>query len=156
MKNTIKNFLTFGLYNKVCEVEKKSTSYYSELKRSIEDLDIDSQVEDEINRRNVLTEDNFDPYNYDLVSQNDYNFDSFITEDDSVGEQDVERIVREYLEDYHNAQEMDEAIKENIKDAQSELIESMVKKVCTEMLVDWCQRTAEAAEKQEETNSSSE
>jgi predicted small metal-binding protein len=127
------------------------------LREAVSDLDIDSQVEDEINRRNILTEDNFSPSDYDLVSSDDYDFDSFITEDDSVGEQDVEKIVRDYLEDYHDAQEMDEAIKENIKDAQGELIESMVKKVCTEMLVDWCQRTAEAADKQqEETDSSSE
>lgn len=156
MKNTIKNFLTFGLYNKVCEVEKKATSYYSELKRSIEDLDIDSQVEEEINRRNVLTEDNFSPHDYDLVSSCDYDFDSFVTEDDVVDESRVERIIQTYLDDYHDAEEMDEAIKEAIEDANGELIGSMVKKVCTEMLVDWCKRTAEAADKQqEETDSSS-
>jgi hypothetical protein len=149
----IKNFFTFGLMKRLDEAECKIIN----LREAVSDLDIDSQVEDEINRRNILTEDNFSPSDYDLVSSDDYDFDSFITEDDSVGEQDVEKIVRDYLEDYHDAQEMDEAIKENIKDAQGELIESMVKKVCTEMLVDWCQRTAEAADKQqEETDSSSE
>jgi hypothetical protein len=149
----IKNFFTFGLMKRLDEAECKIIN----LREAVSDLDIDSQVEDEINRRNILTEDNFSPSDYDLVSSDDYDFDSFITEDDSVGEQDVEKIVRDYLEDYHDAQEMDEAIKENIKDAQGELIESMVKKVCTEMLVDWCQRTAEAADKQQdETDSSSE
>ena len=147
----IKNFFTFGLMKRLDEAECKIIN----LRETVSDLDIDSQVEEEINRRNVLTEDNFSPSDYDLVSSDDYDFDSFITEDDSVGEQDVEKIVRDYLEDYHDAQEMDEAIKEAIEDAQGELIESMVKKVCTEMLVDWCQRTAEAANKQEETDSSS-
>ena len=147
----IKNFFTFGLMKRLDEAECKIIN----LRETVSDLDIDSQVEEEINRRNVLTEDNFSPSDYDLVSSDDYDFDSFITEDDSVGEEDVEKIVRDYLEDYHNAQEMDEAIKEAIEDAQGELIESMVKKVCTEMLVDWCQRTAEAADKQEETDSSS-
>ena len=149
----IKNFFTFGLMKRLDEAECKIIN----LRETVTDLDIDSQVEEEINRRNVLTEDNFSPSDYDLVSSDDYDFDSFITEDDSVGEEDVEKIVRDYLEDYHDAQEMDEAIKEAIEDAQGELIESMVKKVCTEMLVDWCQRTAEAADKQqEETDSSSE
>ena len=149
----IKNFFTFGLMKRLDEAECKIIN----LREAVSDLDIDSQVEDEINRRNILTEDNFSPSDYDLVSSDDYDFDSFITEDDAVDEQDVEKIVRDYLEDYHDAREMDEAIKENIKDAQGELIESMVKKVCTEMLVDWCQRTAEAADKQqEETDSSSE
>jgi hypothetical protein len=149
----IKNFFTFGLMKRLDEAECKIIN----LREAVSDLDIDSQVEDEINRRNILTEDNFSPSDYDLVSSDDYDFDSFITEDDAVDEQDVEKIVRDYLEDYHDAQEMDEAIKEAIEDAQGELIESMVKKVCTEMLVDWCQRTAEAADKQqEETDSSSE
>jgi hypothetical protein len=51
---------------------------------------------------------------------------------------------------------MDTAIKEGIKEHQGELVESMVKKVCKDMLVDWCQRTIIAAhKKQEETDSSS-
>tara|TARA_R100000315_G_C5206796_1_gene122317 strand:- start:83 stop:580 length:498 start_codon:yes stop_codon:yes gene_type:complete len=165
MKSTIKNFLTFGLYNKVCEVEKKSTSYYSELKRSIEDLDIDSQVEEEINRRNVLTEDNFSPSNYSLVQDDDWDFDSFATQEDAADE------VNARLEDYYDVAQMDEAIRDAVAASQLKFIEDTVKKVCTQMLVDWCRRTAEAAElsdqdiadianyfesKQEETDSSSE
>ncbi len=149
MKSTIKNLLTFGLYNRVCEVEKKSTSYYSELKRSIEDLDIDSQVEEEINSRNILTEDNFSPCDYDLVSSDDYDFDSFATEEDVADE------VRARLEDYVDRNEIDEMVRDAVAASQLKFIEDRVKKVCTEMLVDWCKRTAEAAEKQEETNSSS-
>lgn len=149
MKSTIKNLLTFGLYNRVCEVEKKSTSYYSELKRSIEDLDIDSHVEEEINSRNILTEDNFSPCDYDLVSSDDYDFDSFATEEDVADE------VRARLEDYVDRNEIDEMVRDAVAASQLKFIEDRVKKVCTEMLVDWCKRTAEAAEKQEETNSSS-
>jgi len=150
MKSTIKNFLTFGLYNRVCEVEKKSTSYYSELKRSIEDLDIDSQVEDEINRRNILTEDNFSPCDYDLVSSDDYDFDSFATEEDVVDE------VRARLEDYVDRNEIDEMVRDAVAASQLKFIKDTIKETCTEMLVDWCKRTAEAADKQqEETDSSS-
>ena len=125
------------------------------LREKVSDMDVESEVEEIINRESILTEGNFDPSDYDLVSSNDYDFDSFITEDDSVGEQDVEKIVKEYLEDYHDAKEMDEAIKEAIEDAQIDHIKNMVKIVCTEMLIDWCKRTAEAEDKQEETDSSS-
>ena len=46
--------------------------------------------------------------------------------------------------------------KKQIEQAQGLVIIQTVKQVCTEMLVDWCKRTAEAADKQqEETNSSS-
>lgn len=148
MKNTIKNFLTFGLYNRVCEAEKQSQSYYSELKRSIDNIDISVAVEEEINNQDILTSHNFSPSDYDLVSSDDYDFDSFV-------DTDVEDTIRDYLADYHDAADMDKAIKEGIKEHQGELVKSMVKKVCTEMLIDWCKRTAEAADKQEETDSSS-
>ena len=160
MKNTIKNFLTFGLYNRVCEAEKQSQSYYSELKRSIEKIDVDQAIDAAIDNASILTDNNFSPSDYDLVSSDDYDFDSFVTDDDVVDESRVERIIQNYLEDYHDAEEMDTAIKEGIKEHQGELVESMVKKVCKDMLIDWCQRTAEAAKwyspsKQAETDSSS-
>tara|TARA_R100001082_G_scaffold71196_2_gene40585 strand:+ start:84 stop:554 length:471 start_codon:yes stop_codon:yes gene_type:complete len=147
----IKNFFTFGLMKRLDEAECKIIN----LREKVSDMDVESEVEEIINRESILTEGNFDPSDYDLVSSNDYDFDSFITEDDSVGEQDVEKIVKEYLEDYHDAKEMDEAIKEAIEDAQIDHIKNMVKIVCTEMLIDWCKRTAEAEDKQEETDSSS-
>jgi hypothetical protein len=156
MKNTIKNFLTFGLYNRVCEAEKQSQSYYSELKRSIEKIDVDQAIDAAIDNASILTDNNFSPSDYDLVSSDDYDFDSFVTDDDVVDESRVERIIQNYLEDYHDAEEMDTAIKEGIEEHQGELVESMVKKVCKDMLVDWCQRTIIAAhKKQEETDSSS-
>ena len=78
MNHKIKNFFTFGVYDRLvkaeCEVIK--------LKESIASIDVDSQVEDEINRRNVLTEDNFSPSDYDLVSSDDYDFDYFMNEND--------------------------------------------------------------------------
>ena len=147
MKNTIKNFLTFGLYNRVCEAEKQSQSYYSELKRSIENIDVDSQVEEEINSRNILTEDNFSPCNYDLVSSDDYDFGEFVSEDD------VAREVEVRIDEYKS--EMFDDVKKQIEQAQGLVIIQTVKQVCTEMLVNWCKRTAEAANKQEETDSSS-
>ena len=150
-KYKIKNFFTFGLMKRLDEAECKIIN----LREKVSGMDVESEVEEIINRDDILTAHNFSPSDYDLVSSDDYDFDSFITEDDSVGEQDVERLIRQYLEDYHDAEEMDKAIKEGIEDAQGELIESMVKKVCTEMLIDWCKRTAEAANKQEETDSSS-
>lgn len=160
MKNTIKNFLTFGLYNRVCEAEKQSQSYYSELKRSIDNIDISVAVEEEINNQDILTGHNFSPSDYDLVSSDDYDFDSFVTDDDVVDESRVERIIQNYLEDYHDAEEMDKAIRDSIGEMQGRFIEETVKKVCKDMLIDWCQRTAEAAKwyspsKQEETDSSS-
>jgi len=150
-KYKIKNFFTFGLMKRLDEAECKIIN----LREKVSGMDVESEVEEIINRDGILTESNFSPSDYDLVSSDDYDFDSFITEDDSVGEQDVEKIVRDYLEDYHDAEEMDEAIKEGIEDAQGVILEVKVKKVCTEMLIDWCKRTAEAANKQEKTDSSS-
>ena len=143
-KYKIKNFFTFGLMKRLDEAECKIIN----LRESVSGIDVDSQVEDEINRRNILTEDNFSPSDYDLVSSDDYDFDSFV-------DTDVEDTIRDYLADYHDAASMDTAIKEGIEEHQGELVKSMVKKVCTEMLVDWCERTAKAANKQEETDSSS-
>ena len=89
MFNKMKNILTFGLYNRLVQAEcdlikakEASYSYYSELKRTIENLDIDGAVEEEINKRDILTQDNFSPSDYDIVTKDDYDFDSFVSTDD--------------------------------------------------------------------------
>lgn len=82
MFNKMKNILTFGLYNRVIEAERQAQSYYSELKRMIENLDIDGAVEEEINKRDILTQDNFSPSDFDIVTKDDYDFDSFVSTDD--------------------------------------------------------------------------
>jgi hypothetical protein len=112
------------------------------LRESVSGIDVDSQVEDEINRRNILTEDNFSPSDYDLVSSNDYYFESFVDEDD------VARVVESGMEDYR--QKIDQDIRDNIGEMQGRFIKDTVKEICTEMLVDWCTRTAEAANKNKE------
>jgi hypothetical protein len=149
MNHKIKNFFTFGVYDRLvkaeCEVIK--------LREAVSNINVSDAVYDEINNQDILTANNFSPSDYDLVSSDDYDFDSFV-------DTDVEDTIRDYLADYHDAAEMDTAIKEGIKEHQGELVESMVKKVCKDMLIDWCQRTAEAAKwyspsKQEETDSSS-
>ena len=150
-KYKIKNFFTFGLMKRLDEAECKIIN----LREKVSGMDVESEVEEIINRDDILTAHNFSPSDYDLVSSDDYDFDSFVTDDDVVDESRVERIVQNYLEDYHDAEEMDTAIKEGIEDAQIDHIKNMVKIVCTEMLVDWCKRTAEAEDKQEETDSSS-
>ncbi len=82
MFNKMINILTFGLYNRLVEAERQAQSYYSELKRMIENLDIDGAVEEEINKRDVLTQDNFSPSDFDIVTSDDYDFDSFVSTDD--------------------------------------------------------------------------
>lgn len=148
MNHKIKNFFTFGVYDRLVKAECEVIN----LKESIASIDVDSQVEDEINRRNVLTEDNFSPSDYDLVSSDDYDFDYFMNESD------VRNDIDNALDDYHESrvkEEMDRAIKKGIEESQGAFLEVMVKKVCIEMLIDWCERTAKAANKQEETDSSS-
>jgi hypothetical protein len=155
MNHKIKNFFTFGVYDRLVKAECEVIN----LKSKLSDLDIQSTVEDIIRNDGIVDDEirnNFSPSDYDLVTTDDYDFDSFVTDDDVVDESRVERIIQNYLEDYHDAAEMDTAIKEGIKEHQGELVESMVKKVCKDMLVDWCQRTIIAAhKKQEETDSSS-
>ena len=146
-KYKIKNFFTFGLMKRLDEAECKIIN----LREKVSGMDIQSTVEDIIRNDGIIEDEirnNFNPSDYDLVTTDDYDFDSFV-------DTDVEDTIRDYLVDYHDAAEMDTAIKEGIKEHQGELVESMVKKVCTEMLVDWCERTAKAANKQEETDSSS-
>jgi len=99
MFNKMKNILTFGLYNRLVEAESTLWTLadkYSELKRrsdslesdieemiqDIENLDIDGAVEEEINKRDILTQDNFSPSDYDIVTKDDYDFDSFVSTDD--------------------------------------------------------------------------
>jgi hypothetical protein len=146
-KYKIKNFFTFGLMKRLDEAECKIIN----LRETVSGMDIQSTVEDIIRNDGIIEDEirnNFRPDDYDLVTTNDYDFDSFV-------DTDVEDTIRDYLADYHDAASMDTAIKEGIEEHQGELVKSMVKKVCTEMLVDWCERTAKAADKQEETDSSS-
>ena len=92
MFNKMKNILTFGLYNRLVEAESTLWTLadsYSELKRradglesDIENLDIDGAVEEEINKRDILTHGHFDPSDYDIVTSNDYDFDDFMTRSD--------------------------------------------------------------------------
>ena len=92
MFNKMKNILTFGLYNRLVEAESTLWTLadsYSELKRradglesDIENLDIDGAVEEEINKRDILTHGHFDPSDYDIVTSNDYDFDSFVSTND--------------------------------------------------------------------------
>ena len=149
MNHKIKNFLTFGLYDRLvkaeCELIKAkeaSYSYYSELKRSIEKIDIDQAIDAAIDNASILTDNNFSPSDYDLVSSNDYYFESFVDEDD------VARVVESGMEDYR--QKIDQDIRDNIGEMQGRFIKDTVKEICTEMLVDWCTRTAEAANKNKE------
>ena len=50
--------------------------------QDIENLDIDGAVEEEINKRDILTQDNFSPSDFDIVTKDDYDFDSFVSTDD--------------------------------------------------------------------------
>lgn len=155
MNHKIKNFLTFGLYDRLVQAECDVINLKSKLSS------IDSTILEEIDGRGVLTEDNFSASDYDLVTHQDYDFDSFVTGDECVGEQDVERLIREHVEDYvyevdkkfedyYNATEIDQAIRDSIGEMQGGFIKDTVKEICTEMLVDWCTRTAEAANKNKE------
>ena len=168
MNHKIKNFLTFGLYDRLvkteCELIKAkeaSYSYYSELKRSIEKIDIDQAIDAAIDNASILTDRNFSPSDYDLVTNQDYDFESFVTGDECVGERDVERLIKEHVEDYvydidkkfedyYNAAEIDKEIRDSIGEMQGRFIKDTIKETCTEMLVDWCTRTAEAANKNKE------
>lgn len=144
MNHKIKNFFTFGVYDRLVKAECEVIN----LKSKLSDLDIQSTVEDIIRNDGIVDDEirnNFSPSDYDLVTTDDYDFDDFSTDDD------LER----KLEDYYDADEVNDIIIKEVKESQGELVESMVKKVCTEMLVDWCERTAKAANKQEETDSSS-
>ena len=134
MNHKIKNFLTFGLYDRLVKAECDVINLKSKLSS------IDSTILEEIDGRGVLTEDSFSPSDYDLVTNQDYDFDSFVDEYD----------VNKKFEDYYTASEMDEAIRDSIGEMQGRFIKDTVKEICTEMLVDWCTRTAEAANKNKE------
>jgi len=149
MNHKIKNFLTFGLYDRLvkaeCELIKAkeaSYSYYSELKRSIEKIDVDQAIDAAIDNASILTDNNFSPSDYDLVSLHDYDFDTFMNDDE------VARVVESEMEDYR--EKIDQDIRDNIGEMQGRFIKDTVKEICTEMLVDWCTRTAEAANKNKE------
>ena len=120
----IRNFLTFGLYNRVVEAERQAQSYYSELKRMIENLvhesDIEDAVEEEINKRSILTEDNFCPSDYDCVVEGDYDLsdlDTFLTEDD--------------VRDFVTKTEMYDAIQARIDLIAHDVLEGKIKAVLT-------------------------
>jgi hypothetical protein len=134
MNHKIKNFLTFGLYDRLVKAECDVINLKSKLSS------IDSTILEEIDARGVLTEDNFSPSDYDLVTHQEYDFDTFIDEYD----------VNKKFEDYYNATEIDEAIRDSIGEMQGRFIKDTIKETCTEMLVDWCTRTAEAANKNKE------
>ena len=134
MNHKIKNFLTFGLYDRLVKAECDVINLKSKLSS------IDSTILEEIDARGVLTEDNFSPSDYDLVTHQDYDFDTFIDEYD----------VNKKFEDYYNATEIDEAIRDSIGEMQGRFIKDTIKETCTEMLVDWCTRTAEGANKNKE------
>jgi hypothetical protein len=155
MNHKIKNFLTFGLYDRLVKAECDVINLKSKLSS------IDSTILEEIDGRGVLTEDSFSASDYDLVTHQDYDFDSFVTGDECVGEQDVERLIREHVEDYvydvdkkfedyYNATEIDEMVRDAVAASQLKFIKDTIKETCTEMLVDWCTRTAEAANKNKE------
>lgn len=116
----IRNFLTFGLYNRVVEAERQAQSYYSELKRMIEESDIEDAVEEEINKRSILTEDNFCPSDYDCVVEGDYDLsdlDTFLTEDD--------------VRDFVTKTEMYDAIQARIDLIAHDVLEGKIKAVLT-------------------------
>ena len=146
MNHKIKNFLTFGMYDRLVQAECEVIQLKEAISK-VQSTDIDSMIEDEISRRNILTEDNFSPSDYDLVQSYDYDFDTFMNEDE------VAREVEVRIDEFKS--EMFDEVKNQVEDAQKLVIIQTVKQVCTEMLVDWCKRTAEAANKQEETDSSS-
>ena len=85
MNHKIKNFLTFGVYDRLvkaeCEVIKLKESI-----SAIEQEDVADMVEEEINKRSILTEDNFCPGDYDCIVEGEYDLsdlDTFLTEDDA-------------------------------------------------------------------------
>jgi hypothetical protein len=141
MNHKIKNFLTFGLYDRLVKAECEVIN----LKSKISDLDIQSTVEDIIRNDGIVDDEirnNFSPSDYDLVTTDDYDFDTFMNDDE------VARVVENEMEDYR--EKIDQDIRDNISEMQGRFIKDTVKEICTEMLVDWCTRTAEAANKNKE------
>ncbi len=141
MNHKIKNFLTFGLYDRLFKAECEVIN----LKSKISDLDIQSTVEDIIRNDGIVDDEirnNFSPSDYDLVTTDDYDFDTFMNDDE------VARVVENEMEDYR--EKIDQDIRDNISEMQGRFIKDTVKEICTEMLVDWCTRTAEAANKNKE------
>jgi multidrug efflux pump subunit AcrB len=65
-----------------------------------------------------------------------------------MNDDEVARVVENEMEDYR--EKIDQDIRDNISEMQGRFIKDTVKEICTEMLVDWCTRTAEAANKNKE------
>ena len=137
MFNKMKNILTFGLYNRLVQAEcdlikakESSYSYYSELKRTIENLDIDDAVEEEINKRDILTQDNFSPSDFDIVTSDDYDFDSFVSTDDYKFDDfmDYDDVQKELTGLVHES-EIKEVIEKKIDDGFKSAIDNSAEKI---------------------------
>ena len=137
MFNKMKNILTFGLYNRLVQAEcdlikakEASYSYYSELKRTIENLDIDDAVEEEINKRDILTQDNFSPSDFDIVTKDDYDFDSFVSTDDYSFDDfmDYDDVQKELTGLVHES-EIKEVIEKKIDDGFKSAIDNSAEKI---------------------------
>ena len=130
MFNKMKNILTFGLYNRLVEAERQAQSYYSELKRTIENLDIDGAVEEEINKRDILTQDNFSPSDFDIVTKDDYDFDSFVSTDDYSFDDfmDYDDVQKELTGLVHES-EIKEVIEKKIDDGFKSAIDNSAEKI---------------------------
>ena len=140
MFNKMKNILTFGLYNRLVQAEcdlikakEASYSYYSELKRTIENLDIDGAVEEEINKRDILTQDNFSPSDFDIVTSDDYDFDDFMTRDDV--EDETRGLVHE--DDIHNV------IENKIDDGFKSAIDNSAERIVNDNILDLAHKVLE-------------
>jgi hypothetical protein len=91
---TILNILTFGLYNQVQELRTM-------IKNLEADMDIQSAVEEEINRGDVLTHDNFCPSDFDITTYEDV--------EDCVKESDFEEIMDGILHDKYGIEPKEES-----------------------------------------------
>ena len=134
MKKYILNLLTCGLYAQVNELKEELKN----IPKGIDENSVTDLIQDHHNDYVdgiYLKDGDFQPSDYDLVKEDDYNFDEFITADDISDNIDVDSIAEEVKSAYNFVDEdtvqdmIDSAVNEIEKPQQisiNDVIEQLV------------------------------
>ena len=125
MKKYILNLLTCGLYAQVNELKEELKN----IPKGIDENSVTDLIQDHHNDYVdgiYLKDGDFQPSDYDLVKEDDYNFDEFITADDISDNIDVDSIAEEVKSAYNfvdedTVKDVIEEVKDDIKDMIDEI-----------------------------------
>ena len=118
MKKYILNLLTCGLYAQVNELKEELKN----IPKGIDENSVTDLIQDHHNDYVdgiYLKDGDFQPSDYDLVKEDDYNFDEFITADDISDNIDVDSIAEEVKSAYNFVDE--DTVKDMIDSAVNEI-----------------------------------